>query len=197
MPAKPLPAAFYARSVLEAAPALLGCLLFRQLDGDLLCGLITETEAYNGETDLACHARAGRTSRTQVMYGPPGHAYVYFTYGLHWMLNCVTGPEGEPSAVLIRGVHPLGGLAVIARRRAGRNPAQWTDGPAKLCQAFGIDGALNGADLTSSKTGLWIEPGPPIPPDEIITGPRVGIAYAGEPWVNMPWRYRLSFDTIK
>lgn len=193
----PLPAAFYARSVLEVAPALLGCRLVRILDGERLSGIILETEAYNGESDLACHARAGRTPRTQVMYGPPGRAYVYFTYGLHWMLNCVTSPEGQPSAALIRAVYPQEGLATISRRRAGRPVAQWTNGPARLCQAFGIDGALNTADLTNPASGLWIEPALAIAPHTIIRAPRVGINYAGEPWVSMPWRYRLPHDTLK
>lgn len=191
----PLPASFYARGVLSVAPDLLGRLLVRIIDGVRLAGIITETEAYNGEADQACHARSGRTARNAVMYGPPGHAYVYFTYGMHWMLNVVTQPEGEPAAVLIRAVHPTEGLEQIAARRAGRPPHEWTNGPAKLCQAFAIDGSLNTADLTTSEAGLWIEEGQPISPARIRSGPRVGIAYAGEPWVSLPWRYRAHLET--
>ena len=186
-----LPESFYTRSVLEAAPGLLGCRLVRQLNGTRLAGIITETEAYNGEADRACHARSGPTKRNNVMYGPPGRAYIYFTYGMHWMLNCITQPEGQPTAVLIRAVLPTEGLDVIAANRAGRPPAQWSDGPAKLCQAFAIDGSLNGAALTSPCAGLWIETSTPIRPEWIETGPRVGINYAGEPWVSMPWRYQV------
>src|SRR5688572_13882499 len=105
-----LPAAFYARPTLTVARELLGARLVRILDGVRLEGLISETEAYVGETDLGCHAKAGRTRRTQVMYGPPGRAYVYFTYGHHWMLNAVTEAEGFPAAVLIRAIQPLQGV---------------------------------------------------------------------------------------
>jgi DNA-3-methyladenine glycosylase len=185
-----LPESFFARSVLEVAPDLLGCRLVRLLKGERLAGLIIETEAYNGEADRACHARSGRTKRNSVMYGPPGRAYIYFTYGMHWMLNCVTQPEGQPTAVLIRALVPTEGLSQIAARRAGRPSTQWTDGPAKLCQAFGIDGSLNEANLTLPSSGLWIETGLPIRPEWVETGPRVGIDYAGEPWVSQPWRYR-------
>jgi DNA-3-methyladenine glycosylase len=185
----PLAEPFYARSVLEVAPDLLGRRLVRVLDGVRLAGYIVETEAYNGADDLACHARSGRTRRNAVMFGPPGRAYVYFTYGLHWMLNCVAHPEGDPAAVLIRAILPSEGLAIIASRRAGRPRQQWTDGPAKLCQALAIDGSFNSADLTDTHSGLWIEPGYALPAEAVRSGPRVGIDYAGEPWVSMPWRY--------
>ncbi len=192
----PLTQRYFTRNVLEVAPDLLGTRLVRAFDGVRVAGIIIETEAYNGEQDLACHARAGLTPRTAVMYGPPGRAYVYFTYGMHWMLNCVTGPEGEPSAVLVRAIYPTEGLEQIAARRAGRKPAQWADGPAKLCQALAIDGRLNGADLTNPSSELWIEPGIAVSAEKIITGPRVGIAYAGEPWVSMPWRYQIRPQDI-
>ena len=131
---------FFDRDVVSAARDLLGTRLVRLLDGVRLSGVIVEAEAYRGEDDLACHARAGRTPRTQVMYGPPGRAYVYFTYGMHWMLNCVAGPENFPAAVLVRAVLPQEGLEVIAARRAGRPRAIWCDGPGKLTLALGIDG---------------------------------------------------------
>jgi DNA-3-methyladenine glycosylase len=166
-------------------------LLVRRWEGQRLAGLIAEVEAYQGVDDQACHARAGKTARNGMMFGAPGRAYVYFTYGMHWMLNCVTGPQGDPRAVLVRALYPTEGLQYIAARRDGRKPARWTDGPAKLCQALAIDGQLNGANLTDQSSGLWIEPGIPVSPEKIITGPRVGIAYAGEPWVSMPWRYQI------
>lgn len=185
----PLSAAFFERDVLQVAPDLLGRRLVRVLDGVRLAGYIIETEAYNGADDLACHARSGQTKRNAVMFGPPGRAYVYFTYGLHWMLNCVTHPDGDPAAVLVRAIFPSEGLEGMAARRAGRPQKQWADGPAKLCQALGISGACNGVDLTDPKSGLWIEPGKPVPPEYIRRAPRVGIDYAGEPWVSLPWRF--------
>ncbi len=188
-PETPLSAAFYERDVLQVAPDLLGRRLVRVLDGVRLAGYIMETEAYNGVDDLACHAHSGQTKRNAVMFGPPGRAYVYFTYGLHWMLNCVTHPEGDPAAVLVRAIFPSEGLEVMAARRAGRSQKQWADGPAKLCQALGITGACNGADLTVPGADLLIEPGWPVPPEYIRRAPRVGIDYAGEPWVSLPWRF--------
>lgn len=192
MPLSPLlPESFYRRSPVEVAAALLGQRLVRDIHGARLAGYILETEAYDGEQDLACHAKAGLTPRTAVMYGPPGCAYIYFTYGLHWMFNCVTYPEGQPGAVLVRALLPSEGLEQIAARRPGRKPPDWASGPARLCQALGIDGSLNRADLTATVSGVWIESCPPVDPAAVITGPRVGIAYAGEPWVSMPWRFRI------
>src|SRR5512136_44990 len=127
-----LPREFYDRPTITVARELLGMRLVRLLDGVRLGGIITETEAYIGEEDLACHARFGRTRRNAVMYGPPGFAYVYFTYGMHWLLNAVTGPEGFPAAVLIRAIQPVEGLEIITARRQGRD----TLGPAKLTQAL-------------------------------------------------------------
>ena len=187
-----LPASFFERDVLVVGRELLGMHLVRLLDGERLAGTIIEAEAYRGEEDLACHAKAGRTPRTEVMYGPPGRAYIYFTYGMHWMLNCVCGPEGFPSAALLRAILPTEGLERIASRRAGRPEAQWTDGPAKLTQALGIDGSLNGADLCSTSQSLWIEMGQPVPDEGVKTGPRVGIDGVPEPWLSKPWRFRFS-----
>ena len=124
--------------------------------GDVrLSAIITETEAYVGMDDLGCHAHVGKTRRNGVMFGPPGHAYVYFTYGVHWMLNAVTEKEGFPAAVLIRAIVPVEGVEVMSSRRRGRD----TLGPAKLTQALGIDGKLNGLDLCDPSSGLWIEAG--------------------------------------
>ena len=186
---KPLPPDFYSRPTLTVARELLGARLVRTLEGIRLSGIITETEAYIGETDLACHARAGRTRRTQVMYGPPGRAYVYFTYGMHWMLNVVTEPEEFPAAVLIRAVEIDEGREIVASRRAGVAELHWADGPAKLCLALGITGDLNAVDMTQPTAGLWIEPGPPVPDESVTIGPRVGLYSVPEPWKGMPWRF--------
>ena len=118
-----LPRDFFARPTLTVARAILGQRLVRLEAGQRLAGIITEAEAYIGETDLGCHAHAGRTPRTAVMYGPPGHAYVYFTYGMHWMLNFVTEIEGFPAAVLIRAIQPVEGLEIIAAPAQGAAPA--------------------------------------------------------------------------
>jgi DNA-3-methyladenine glycosylase len=185
---------FFDRPALRVARQLLGTRLVRLQDGQRLAGLIIETEAYRGEEDLGCHCRAGRTPRTQVMYGPPGYTYVYFTYGMHWLLNFVVEAEGFPAAVLIRAIQPVEGLAVIADRR-GRQPARrWTDGPAKLTQALGIDGALNGADMCAPEAQLYLETGDPVPDASVTIGPRVGLYTVPEPWKSVPWRFHVRQD---
>ncbi len=183
---------FFERDVVLVARQLLGMRLVRLLDGQRLGGAISEAEAYRGEEDLACHAKAGFTPRTSVMYGPPGRAYVYFTYGMHWMLNCVCGPAGFPSAVLVRAIIPLEGLECIAARRDGRPKAEWCNGPAKLTRALGIDGSFNGVDLCHMDDRLWIEAGETVPDERVIIGPRVGIDGVPEPWFSMPWRFRVA-----
>ena len=182
---KILPQSFYLRSTLTVARELLGARLVRILDGVRLAGIIIEAEAYVGQDDLGCHARVGRTLRNSVMFGPPGNAYVYFTYGMHWMLNAVTEKEGFPAAVLIRAIEPVEGTEVISLRRHGRD----TLGPAKLTQALRIDRTLNGARLFDSDSGLWIEAGSSISSGDIITSPRVGLYTVPEPWKSMPWRF--------
>ena len=184
----PLPKEFYNRPTLTVARELLGARLVRILDGIKLVGLVTEAEAYVSEEDLACHARAGQTPRTQVMYGPPGHAYVYFTYGNHWMLNAVTEPEGFPAAVLIRAIQPIEGVEVMSARRNGRD----TFGPGKLCQAMGIGKEENTVDLTVAGSGLWIEAGISIPDESVTIGPRVGLNSVPEPWKSIPWRFLVK-----
>jgi len=185
---------FFSRSTLEVARDLLGACLVRVENGRRLAGLIVETEAYRGEEDLGCHARAGRTPRTQVMYGPPGHAYIYFTYGMHWLLNFVTEKQDFPAAVLIRALQPLEGLEVIAARRAGQPPPRWTDGPAKLTQALGIDGKLNGIDVCAPESSIFVEYGHPVPAASVTTGPRVGLNSVPEPWKSVPWRFRVYLE---
>lgn len=185
---KILPQSFYNRPTLTVARELIGAQLVRILDGVKLVGIITETEAYIGEEDQACHARAGRTPRTQVMYGPPGHAYVYFTYGNHWMLNAVTEREGFPAAVLIRAIWPIEGAEVMSARRGGRD----TFGPGKLCQALGIGQGENQADLTEPSSGLWIEAGVNVPDLSVTISPRVGLYSVPEPWKSKPWRFLVK-----
>lgn len=180
-----LPCNFYARPTLTVARELLGARLVRILDGMRLAGIITEAEAYVGEEDLGCHAKSGKTKRNAAMFGPPGHAYVYFTYGMHWMLNAVTEREGFPAAVLIRAMEVVEGADFISVRRQGRD----TNGPAKLTQALGIDAALNGVSLCDPGSGLWIETGTPVAGSDIITAPRVGLDTVPEPWKSVPWRF--------
>ena len=187
-----IPREFYQRPALEVAQDLLGKKLVRLINGQRLAGTIMETEAYQGEEDLACHARSGITPRTKVMYGEAGHAYVYFTYGIHWLLNCVTGEVGFPAAVLIRSIHPEEGLHWISEKRPGKNKSQWTNGPAKICAALQIDGALNGKPLFTADQGLFIENHLSIPPETIIQGPRIGIQNVPEPWRSKPWRFHIT-----
>ena len=180
-----LPREFYNRSTLKVARELLGARLVQILNGQKLVGIITETEAYISEKDLACHAKAGRTPRTQIMYGPPGHAYVYFTYGNHWMLNVVTERENFPAAVLIRAIQPLEGIEIMSERRSGRD----TFGPGKLTQAMGITKSENGVDLTATASSLRIEAGITVPNSLVTKGPRVGLNSTPEPWLSKPWRF--------
>jgi DNA-3-methyladenine glycosylase len=182
-----LPRTFYERPTLIVARELLGKVLVRFRNGRRLSGVIVETEAYIGEADTACHASRGRTARTEVMFGEPGHAYVYFTYGMHWMLNVVTEPPGTAAAVLIRAVEPLEGLDEFRRLRGGREGRELTGGPARVCAAFEIDRRLNGADLVLG-SHLRIEAGRDLPAREVAAGPRIGIEYAGPRDRRAPWR---------
>ncbi len=184
-----LPRWFFARHTVEVARQLLGMRLVRIWHGQRLSGVIVETEAYRGEEDLGCHARAGLTARTRVMYGQPGHAYVYFTYGMHWMLNFVTEEDGFPAAVLLRAIMPLEGIETIAARRKGKPERLWTNGPAKVCQALAIDGSCNGLDLCLPQAELFLEWGKPIPDGRVTIGPRVGLNNVPEPWKSIPWRF--------
>ncbi len=185
-----IPRQFYQRSALDVARDLLGCRLVRSYSRQRLAGIIMETEAYQGEDDLGSHASARKTPRTSVMYGPPGHAYVYFTYGIHWLLNAVTGRDGIPAAVLIRAIRPVEGKAIMAENRPhNANKRGWTNGPAKLTQALGVDGAFNTIDLCTEVNCLWIEPGESIADDYIQQTARVGLNSVPEPWHSIPWRF--------
>lgn len=183
--------AFFARSTLDVARGLLGQRLVRIERGRRMSGRIVETEAYIGPEDLGCHAHVGRTARNEVMWGPPGHAYVYFTYGMHWCLNVVTEDDGQPAAVLLRGLLPLEGLPAMRRRRGEAPEERLADGPAKLCQALAIDRRLNGHDLCAAHPRLFIERGRMPGPVQVTVGPRVGLDTVPEPWKSKPWRFRL------
>ncbi len=171
-----LPREFYARPALEVAPELLGKRLVLEEGSPSRAGRIVEVEAYIGEHDLAAHSSKGRTPRTDVMFGPPGHAYVYFIYGMHWCFNVVTEREGVAAAVLVRALEPISGFEPGAR----------TDGPARLCAALGITGQYNRADLVRGPLG--IEDAPALSPRAIARGPRIGVDYAGA-WAKKPYRF--------
>ena len=167
-----------------AAPRLLGCELVRELDGRHIVARIVETEAYD-QADAASHSYKGRTPRTEVMFGPPGHLYVYFTYGMHYCCNVVTGGHGQGSAVLIRAVEPLDGAEMMEVNRAGRSGVELTNGPAKLCQALRLDKNWNGHDLRTPPLKLIIRPA--ALEADIVQTTRVGISRAKD----MPWRFYL------
>jgi DNA-3-methyladenine glycosylase len=169
-----VPRAFYERETEIVAREMLGTVLECESDEGLASGIIVETEAYLGEHDLACHAAAGRTARTEALYGPPGTSYVYFIYGMYWCFNAVTRSEGLPSAVLVRALEPLDGLALMHKRRPRiRNEVELTNGPGKLCTALGIDGTMSGKSL--QRKPLLIRAGEPIPDDNVEVTTRIGI----------------------
>ena len=167
---------------------MLGKYLVRKHPDGTTVGRIVETEAYIGPQDKACHASRGRTPRNEIMFGPPGHAYVYFVYGFHHMLNIVTERKGFPAAVLIRAVEPLAGVELMLSRRRTEKLHNLASGPGKLCQAFAIDRALNGHDVCGKL--LYLEDhGEPAP--SIIAKPRVGVDYADK-WKHKPWRFLIK-----
>jgi DNA-3-methyladenine glycosylase len=197
MMAEQLEQVFFARPARQVAADLLGKSLVRLVNGRRLAGIIVETEAYCDavERDLACHgdkANQGQpTPRTAVMFGPAGVAYVYFTYGMHWMFNVVTGQPNQANAVLIRALEPVEGIEQMGVNRNGRSYTQLTNGPAKLAQALAIDKSLNGANLCAAGGVIWLETAPAAPPEAIATGPRIGLGKTPEPWYSIPWRYWL------
>ncbi|MCP4313632.1 MAG: DNA-3-methyladenine glycosylase [Bacteroidetes bacterium] len=163
--------AFFRRDVLEVAPELLGKrLVMADADGSKSIYIITETEAYRGVDDLACHASKGRTRRTEVMFGDGGHVYMYLIYGMYWMMNVVTSMEGTPQAVLIRGLSEV-------------------SGPGRVTRLIGVDKSFNGEDLVTSGR-IGIEESENLP--SYTSAPRVGIDYAGEPWKSKPWRFLMN-----
>jgi DNA-3-methyladenine glycosylase len=177
----PLPPAFYARPAAEVAPLLIGKVLRSTVDGIETVGRIVETEAYIGPDDPSCHAaaRIGRTARNSAMYGPPGTAYVYRSYGIHWCLNAVTDRYDHPAAVLIRALEPLAGLDVMRDRRNIRHrDRDLARGPGRLTQALAITGALDGHPLHLPP--LSIHDAPPVATGDILAGPRIGITRAAD-----------------
>ncbi|MDX1414186.1 MAG: DNA-3-methyladenine glycosylase [Candidatus Promineifilaceae bacterium] len=188
---------FYARPARQVAARLLGKKLVRIWEGERISGLIVETEAYcdGDEPDLACHgdrANNGRpTDRTRVMFGPAGYAYVYFTYGIHWMFNIVSGQKGEANAVLIRALQPIEGQESMRFFR-NRPDHELTNGPAKLTQALAIDKSLNGVDLCDGYGPVWVEEGVEVAASQLATGPRIGLGRTPEPWFSIPWRYWIQ-----
>src|SRR5688572_23091604 len=184
-----LPREFYNRPTLTVAAELLGKVLVHRTPAGVAAGMIVETEAYIGEDDPACHAAPGPTQRNAPLYGPPGFAYVYLNYGIHYLVNAVTEADGHPAAVLIRALAPVDGLRLMEKRRApdGRHiaTADLCRGPGNLTRALGISLTDNLLDLTSSR--LYIEDRG-LTPEEISSGPRIGIRVG----VERPWRYWLS-----
>jgi DNA-3-methyladenine glycosylase len=204
-----LPRDFFARPALEVAPALLGCVIEHETPDGLVAAVLTEVEAYEGSCDPASHAYRGRTARNAVMFGPPGHAYVYFTYGMHFCVNMVCLREGTASAVLLRAGRVVEGVALATRRRSAAAPRRpgagemariparalaerdLARGPARLCQALAIGRSLDGADMCDPGSPLRVRGGvPPASPEGISTGPRVGVSSGA----RRPWRFWLTGD---
>jgi DNA-3-methyladenine glycosylase len=169
-----LPRAFYERDTEIVSREMLGTVLECETDDGIASGIIVETEAYLGEHDLACHAAAGRTARTEALYGSPGTSYVYFIYGMYWCFNAVTRAEGLPSAVLVRAVEPLDGIALMHKRRPRvKSDIELTNGPGKLCTALGISGSLSGKSL--QRKPVLIREGERVPDELVEVTTRIGI----------------------
>lgn len=177
---------FFDRETEIVAREMLGTILVCRSAEGTASGMIVETEAYVGEHDPACHAAVGRTRRTEPLYGPPGNSYVYFIYGVHWCFNAVTRAEGLASAVLVRAIEPVSGIALMRKRRGDKVKGfNLTNGPGKLCAALGIDASLNGVPL--QRGALVIRAGEAIDDDQVLTTPRIGITKAAD-W---PLRYAV------
>jgi DNA-3-methyladenine glycosylase len=184
--AVPLPRAFYDRTAEQVAPDLLGCVLERSAPEGTVAVRLTEVEAYAGPLDPASHAYRGPTKRNAVMFGPPGHAYVYFTYGMHFCVNLVCLGEGTAAAVLIRAGEVVEGRELAMRRRPRSAPRDLARGPARLCEALAIDRALYGADVCDPAGPLRVLPGEPA--SGLRTGPRTGVTSAKD----VPWRFWID-----
>lgn len=184
-PGKRLPRTFFNRPATVVAPLLLNTIL---ASADGRAGRIVEVEAYVGAVDPAAHTFRGKTPRNATMFGPPGHMYVYFTYGMHWCCNCVCEPDGVGSGVLIRALEPLHGIdRMRAARPASRNDRDLCRGPARLTQAMGITGTQDGIDLVAAGDGFAIVSDGMRPPVDVVGGPRIGIRLG----VDLPWRWSV------
>lgn len=189
----PLPRSFFDRPVLEVAPDLLGRVLVRTTPDGPIAVRLTEVEAYDGPNDPGSHAYRGRTPRNEVMFGPPGHVYVYFTYGMWHCMNLVCGPEGKACAVLLRAGEIIEGAELARKRRlSARNDKELAKGPARLATALGVDRALDGTDACAlGETPLRAATGISVSPDQVRNGPRTGIS--GDGGVH-PWRFWIDND---
>ncbi|MFD8423967.1 DNA-3-methyladenine glycosylase [Streptomyces sp. NPDC059466] len=189
----PLTRDFFDRPVLEVAPDLLGRVLVRTTPDGPIELRLTEVEAYDGPDDPGSHAYRGRTARNGVMFGPPGHVYVYFTYGMWFCMNLVCGPEGRPSGVLLRGGEVVEGAELARKRRlSARNDKELAKGPARLATALGVDRSLDGADACAPEGGpLTLLTGAVVSSDQVRNGPRTGVA--GDGGVH-PWRFWVAND---
>jgi DNA-3-methyladenine glycosylase len=184
VPSHKLPRSFYDRPVLVVARDCIGKVVVHETPEGTVAGRIVECEAYRGPEDLASHSSRGRTKRTEAMFGPPGHAYVFLLYGASWAFNVVTSPEGRPHAVLVRAVEPVAGIELIARRRGMPASArELANGPGKVCKALAIGKADYGRDLCEGD--LYLQDGPAGP---IGRSPRINVDYAGD-WARRPWRF--------
>ncbi|MEV5492818.1 DNA-3-methyladenine glycosylase [Streptomyces bobili] len=189
----PLPRTFFQRPVLDVAPELLGRLVVRTTPDGPITLRLTEVEAYDGPNDPGSHAFRGRTARNSVMFGPAGHVYVYFTYGMWHCMNLVCGPEGEASGVLLRAGEVIEGAEQARKRRlSARNDKELAKGPARLATALDVDRALDGTDACAAgDTPIRILTGTPVPADQVRNGPRTGVS--GDGGVH-PWRYWVADD---
>ncbi|MGH3342635.1 MAG: DNA-3-methyladenine glycosylase [Carbonactinosporaceae bacterium] len=189
MPGRRLPRSFFDRPVLEIAPDLLGRVLVHDAPRGAVVLRLTEVEAYDGENDPGSHAYRGQTARNAVMFGPPGHVYVYFTYGMHFCMNLVCSPPGRAAAVLLRAGEVVAGVELARHRRpTARSDRELARGPARLTRALGVARELDGADACSEGTALRICEGRPAAPGQIRTGPRTGVARGG----GRPWRFFVA-----
>lgn len=184
---------FFARDTREVARDLLGRRLVRVRDGKRIAGRIVEVEAYLGWEDAASHAYRGKTPRNAAMFGEAGISYVYFIYGMYWLLNVVAKPPDadHPAAILLRALEPVEGLDQLARYGNSRPEHQWTNGPGKLTRALDIDKHHDGLDLTLPDSPVFFETGEAIADERVATGPRIGVNVT-EPWRSMPWRYWIK-----
>ncbi|WP_030679518.1 DNA-3-methyladenine glycosylase [Streptomyces cellulosae] len=192
----PLPREFFDRPVLQVAPDLLGRLLVRSTPDGPITLRLTEVEAYDGPNDPGSHAFRGRTARNDVMFGPPGHVYVYFTYGMWFCMNLVCGRPGTASAVLLRAGEIVEGAELARTRRlSARNDKELAKGPARLATALGVDRALDGTDACAlGETPLKILSGTPVASDQVRNGPRTGVAGEGGSGEVHPWRFWIAND---